>query len=163
MSSREWNHVLHFVFPGLFVAKTAKGKTSTSLSYVTSEHSAYQTNFRGLRVPVDSTSKRNVPASGSLSGTHPYNSDVLQLTSRQNVGRGRFDRPAGSRGEGTQTYPHAEIVRLPSGSIVSIGPFETLDPSQASFNRPFVFAFRASLMLWGLIGVAVWLLVSAIR
>lgn len=52
------------------------------------------------------------------------------LTSRQNVGRGRFDHSAGSRDAGTQTYPHAEIL-LPAGSIASpVSIFKTLDLTQ---------------------------------
>ncbi|MDN5006446.1 hypothetical protein ACFQZO_37165 [Bradyrhizobium sp. GCM10027634] len=115
MNSREWNHILHLVFPGIFVAEAAKGKTSTGLSYVTSEHSAYQTNFRGLRAPVDSTSKRNVPNPGSLSGTRPCNFDILQLTSQRIADGGR--QSAGSRGD-TQYFAGNEIP-LPAGSITS--------------------------------------------
>jgi hypothetical protein len=68
--------------------------------------------------------------SGNLSAGDPCN----QLTSRQNIGRGRFDRSAGSRGAVTKNTSGAENISIPipSGSIASPEPvLETLNLSQA--------------------------------
>ncbi|MET4529169.1 hypothetical protein ABIB87_008899 [Bradyrhizobium sp. JR18.2] len=66
----------------------------------------------------------------------------------------------GSRSAGTQTYPHAEI-RLPSGSLDrAIGPFEPLDLSQARLNEALALALPLSIILWILIGLSVWGLIS---
>lgn len=79
-------------------------------------------------------------------------------TSRQDIGRGRYDHPAGSRGAKKQ-YNHraANVILLPSGSIA---PLEEIDLSQARFHRALMFALPVSLLLWSLIGAAVWLLAS---
>jgi hypothetical protein len=86
-------------------------------------------------------------------------------TSRQNIGRGRYDRPAGSRDVRTQYNPHTEIVRLPAGSIVSIprheAPLEPLDLSQARFNKALAFALIVNFSIWGLLALAVWALFFA--
>jgi hypothetical protein len=81
-------------------------------------------------------------------------------TSRQNVGRGRYDHPAGSRGAKTKYIPRTEIIRLPSGSIARIPIFEDPDSSQARLHRALMFALPVSLILWSLIGAAAWLLIS---
>lgn len=84
----------------------------------------------------------------------------LEMTSRQKVGRGRFDHSAGSRGEGKQYNSRTEIVRLPSGSIAQIPLFEAPDLAQARLKEAILFALPVSIILWGLIGLAVWGLVS---
>jgi hypothetical protein len=84
-------------------------------------------------------------------------------TSRQDIGRGAFDHPAGSRGAKKQYNQRAEIVRMPSGSIVSIPSFEEFDTTPTGLHRALMFALPISIILWGLIGLAVWLLVVAIR
>jgi len=85
-------------------------------------------------------------------------------TSRQNIGRGRYDRPAGSRDVRTQYNPHTEIVRSPAGSIVSIprfeAPLEPLDLAQARLHEALMFALPLSFFLWILIGLAAWGLIS---
>lgn len=81
-------------------------------------------------------------------------------TSRQDIGRGRCDRPAGPLDVRTQYSPHTEIVRLPAGSIVSIPVLESLDPSPPGFYGALVFALPISLALWVLIGLAGWGLIS---
>ena len=81
-------------------------------------------------------------------------------TSRQDIGRGRYDHPAGSRGTVTQYASGAEIIRMPSGSIVSIPSLESLDPPSPGFYGALMFALPISLMLWILIGLSVWGLVS---
>lgn len=73
-------------------------------------------------------------------------------TSRQNIGRGRYDHPAGSRGAVTQTTSGAEIVRLPAGSIVSIGPFEPIEFAESRLKEALLFALPVSILLW--IGIA---------
>jgi hypothetical protein len=65
-----------------------------------------------------------------------------------------------SRGKGKQYYPPTEIVRMPSGSIVSIPSFEELDPPSPGFYGALMFALPISFILWILIGLAVWGLVS---
>ncbi len=61
---------------------------------------------------------------------------------------------------GTKYYPRTEIIRMPSGSIVAIPPLEPIDLAQARFHRAIMFALPISLVLWSLIGLAVWGLVS---
>ena len=75
---------------------------------------------------------------------------------------GNHPLPA-SRGEGTQTYPHTEIVRMPSGSIAQIPALEPLNLSQARFNEALLFALPLSIFLWVLIGLAICGLVSVFR
>lgn len=82
------------------------------------------------------------------------------MTSQRDVGRGRFEHPAGSRGAKKQYNHRTEIVRLPSGSIAQIPSLEQLDLSQARFNRALMFALPVSFILWGLIGLAIWGLIS---
>jgi hypothetical protein len=67
---------------------------------------------------------------------------------------------AGSRGKGKQYNPPAEIIRLPSGSIVSIPRFEPIEFAEARLKKELPFALFVSLILWGLIGLAVWGLIS---
>jgi hypothetical protein len=78
-----------------------------------------------------------------------------QLTSRSSATG--ISHSTGSRGQGKQYYPPAEIIRMPSGSIT---PLEPLDLSQARFNRALMFALPVSFILWGLIGLAIWGLIS---
>jgi len=87
-----------------------------------------------------------------LYGTEPYNSRRASLT-------GISTRAPGG-GERKQYNPPTEIVRLPSGSIVQIPSFESLNPPDPGFYRALMFALPISLVLWGLIGLAVWGLVS---
>lgn len=68
------------------------------------------------------------------------------------------DAPGG--GAKKQYNQRTEIVRMPSGSIAQIPSFEPLDPSQARLHRALMFALPVSLLLWSLIGFAVWLLIS---
>lgn len=69
-----------------------------------------------------------------------------------------------SRDVRTQYNPHIEIVRMPSGSIVSIPrlepPLEPLDLAQARLKEAILFALPLSIFLWILIGLAVWGLFS---
>jgi hypothetical protein len=94
----------------------------------------------------------------TLSGFGPY-----KKTSQRDIGRGRFDHPAGSHGV-TQYYAGNEIIRMPAGSIVQLPrlepSFEPFDPPQANLHRALMFALPISLVLWGLIGFAGWLLLS---
>lgn len=80
------------------------------------------------------------------------------LTSQRNVGRGRFDRSAGSRGAVTKNTSGAEIVRLPSGSIVAVPPLESPDLSQARLKEALLFALPIGFFLWGLFALAIWAL-----
>ncbi|MCK1430883.1 hypothetical protein [Bradyrhizobium sp. 87] len=157
----------HSFFPGLFVGLIgtigAKGKTGTRLTYDASELSPSPTKCGDLYAQVDSTFSRVVPDHGTLPAFDPCNAATSQLTSQRDVGRGRFDRPAGSRGAKKQYNHRTEIVRLPSGSIAQIPSFESLDLSQARFHRALVFALPVSLLLWSLIGLSVWLILCAIR
>lgn len=82
----------------------------------------------------------------------------FKMTSLRVADGGR--QHAGSRGEGTQTHPHAEIIRLPSGSIVSVGPFEPIDLAEARLKEAIAFALPVSIILWILIGLAIWGLIS---
>ena len=84
----------------------------------------------------------------------------FEKTSRQNVGRGRFDHSAGSRDVRKQYNPHTEIVRMPSGSIVQISSFKEIDAAPPGLYRALMFAIPVSLVLWSLIGAAAWLLIS---
>jgi hypothetical protein len=47
-----------------------------------------------------------------------------------------------------------------SFGIYSASSFEPLDLSQARFNRALMFALPVSFILWGLIGLAIWGLIS---
>jgi len=69
------------LFAGLIVATSAKGKTSTALTYVASELSRPPTKYGDMCAQVDSSAMRFVPNPGTLSGTHPYNprSSILHL------------------------------------------------------------------------------------
>lgn len=74
---------------------------------------------------------------------------------------GDQSQPA-SRGKGKQYYPPTEIVRLPSGSIARIPRFEQLDPPPPGFYGALMFALPLSIILWILIGLAAWGLVSVL-
>src|SRR3954471_1026303 len=93
--------------------------------------------------------------SRKVSGSNPYNSSTSQLTSRQNVGRGRFDHPAGSQGAVTKNTSGAEIIRMPSGSIVSIPPLEPINLYQARFNEALALALLVNFGIWGLLALVV--------
>lgn len=71
-----------------------------------------------------------------------------ELTSRQNVRRGRLDHSAGSRDAGTQYNPRTEIVRLPSGSIAQISSFEPIYVAKPRLNEPLVLALLFNCLLW---------------
>jgi hypothetical protein len=102
--------------------------------------------------------QRKLPAS------NPYNAQLTQLTSRQHVGRGRFDRAAGSRGQGKQYNPPAEIIPLPSGSIVSIPILEISNSLQTSIDIGVAMFWIAYflIILTGL-GLSCWALLKAIH
>jgi hypothetical protein len=52
-------------------------------------------------------------------------------------------------------YNHrAEIVRMPSGSIVSIPSFEALNAPHPGFNRALLFALFVNFICWGFILLA---------
>lgn len=68
----------------------------------------------------------------------------------------------GSRGEGTQTHPHAEIIYLPPGSIAPVAGLEPLDLSQSRFNKPLLFALAANFIAWIFIVVAIRALISVL-
>lgn len=57
-------------------------------------------------------------------------------------------------GAGTKYYPRTEIVRLPSGSIVSIPLLESPDLSQSRLNVPLLFALAVNFLCWGFILLA---------
>lgn len=84
------------------------------------------------------------------------------LSSRQHIGRGRYDHAVGSRGEGTQTNPHAEIL-LPAGSIASpVSVLKSLNLTQAvldGFAAVFWILFLAALA--GSLPLAVALMIFA--
>lgn len=88
-------------------------------------------------------------------------------TSRQDIGRGRYDRPAGPLDVRKQYNPHTEIIRMPAGSIVSIprleASLEPLDPPSPGFYGALMFALPVSIFLWVLIGFAAWGLLSVFR
>jgi hypothetical protein len=85
----------------------------------------------------------------------------FEKTSRQNVGRGRYDHPAGSRGAKTQYIPRTEIIRMPSGSIVSIPALKSINLPQSRFNEALAFAMAVNFGIWGLLALAVWALFFA--
>jgi hypothetical protein len=90
-----------------------------------------------------------------LSSSAPYKSPTAQLTSR--TATTGINPPSGSRGAKKQYNHRAEIIRMPSGSIA---PLEQLDLSQARFNRALMFALPVSFILWGVIGLSIWGLIS---
>lgn len=62
------------------------------------------------------------------------------------------DAPGG--GARTKYSPRTEIIRLPSGSIVSIPLLESPDLSQSRLNVPLVFALAVNFLCWGFILLA---------
>ncbi|MCK1465752.1 hypothetical protein IVB34_47580 [Bradyrhizobium sp. 2] len=62
---------------------------------------------------------------------------------------------------GKQYYPPAEIIRMPSGSIVSIPPLKPLNLAQSRFNEAVVFALLVNFGIWGLLAIAIWALFFA--
>lgn len=72
---------------------------------------------------------------------------------------GDQSQPA-SRGKGKQYYPPTEIVRLPSGSIARIPRFEPLDPQPPGFYGALVRWLPVSIIIWILLGLACWGLIS---
>jgi hypothetical protein len=60
----------------------------------------------------------------------------------------------------TQYIPRTEIVRLPSGSIAQIPRFESIDLAEARLKEAIAFALPVSIILWILIGLAIWCLIS---
>jgi hypothetical protein len=152
---------VHF-FPSLVfgAAASAKGKVGTGLTYVASELSPSPTLYGDISAQVDSTCSDL----GTLHGVDPCNLPTSILTSRQHVGRGRFDRAAGSRGQGKQYNPPAEIIRMPSGSIVSIPTFEISNSLQTSIDIGVAMFWIAYflIILTGL-GLSCWALLKAIH
>lgn len=99
-----------------------------------------------------------------VSASAPYNLPTSQLTSRQNVGRGRFDRSAGSRGAVTQYISGAEIIRMPSGSIVSIPALEISNSLQTSIDIGVaMFWISYFLLVLSGLGFSCWALLKAIH
>lgn len=82
-----------------------------------------------------------------------------QLTSRSSATG--ISHSTGSRGQGKQYYPPAEIIRMPSGSIVSIPPLKPLNLAQSRFNEAVVFALLVNFGIWGLLAIAIWALFFA--
>jgi hypothetical protein len=80
----------------------------------------------------------------------------FEMTSRRVADGGR--QRSGSRGQGKQYNPPAEIIRMPSGSIVSIPPLEPIDLAQARLNKALLLALPVSLGIWGLLALLVWAL-----
>lgn len=84
------------------------------------------------------------------------------LSSRPASDGGNTSMLGGSRG--AHAIQRTEIIRMPAGSIVQLPRleprFESLDPPDPGFYRALMFALPISLVLWGLIGLAVWLLAS---
>jgi hypothetical protein len=66
------------------------------------------------------------------------------------------DAPGGDAKK--QYIQRVEMVRMPSGSIVSIPSFEELNPPPPGFYGALMFALPISLAIWCLLGFAVWLL-----
>lgn len=69
-----------------------------------------------------------------------------EMTSRRAMDGGH--QRAGSRGEGTQTDPHAEIVRLPAGSIAQIPRLKPSDRVESGLNEPLLLAILFLLNFW---------------
>lgn len=82
MIEREANDIVHFVFPGLFGAIGATGKTSTALTYVATKLSRPPTKCGDMCAQVDSMSPRFVPTPGTLSSRGPCNQQNSILHSR---------------------------------------------------------------------------------
>jgi hypothetical protein len=88
----------------------------------------------------------------------------FEMTSRQHIGRGRNDHAAGSRGEGTQTNPHDEIIRMPAGSIVSIPRLKISNSLQTSIDIGVaMFWIGYFLLVLGGIGFTCWALLRAVH
>lgn len=68
-----------------------------------------------------------------------------------------------SRGAVPQYKSGAEIIRMPSGSIAAIPPLEPIDLAQARLKEAIPFALFVSLILWILIALSIWGLVSVFR
>jgi hypothetical protein len=68
-----------------------------------------------------------------------------EKTSRRAHGGVMLD---GSCGQGKQYHPPAEIIRMPSGSIVSIAPLEPLDLPKPRFNEALALALLLNFALW---------------
>lgn len=82
----------------------------------------------------------------------------FQVTRPDTTTGARPSHPA-YRGAGTQKInPRAEIVRLPSGSIAQIPRFEPIYLAEARLKEALLFALPLSIILWILIGLAVWAL-----
>lgn len=79
----------------------------------------------------------------------------FEKSSPRSVTTGESDQIAGSRGTVTQYNSGAEIIRMPSGSIVSIPHLETSDLPKSSFNEALVFALLVNFAIWGLLALAV--------
>jgi hypothetical protein len=164
MNPQERNHVGHFIFPGIFVAKSAKGKTSTALTYVANQMCRSPSKYGDLSAQVDSISPRFVPNTGTLSSSDPCNAATSQLTSRQNVGRGRFDHSAGSRNAGTQYNPRAaNVIRFPSLSR-PVSPLEVSNSLQTSIDIGVaMFWIGYFLLIFCGLGFSCWALLRAIH
>lgn len=99
-----------------------------------------------------------------LSSRVPCNPRSLQLTSRQDVGRGRFEHLAGSRGAVTKYTSGAETIPLPSGSIASPVPaLKSLNLTQAVLDGLVVVGGLLALVaVFGSLPLAVGLMIFGI-
>jgi hypothetical protein len=70
---------------------------------------------------------------------------------------GNHPLPA-SRGGGGQYNSRAEIIRMPSGSIVAVPPLEPIDLLQSRLNEARVVALFLNLFVWGGVALLVWAL-----
>jgi hypothetical protein len=78
----------------------------------------------------------------------------------------RLDATTGARpshpascGAGTQKInPRAEIIRMPSGSIVAIPSLEPINLTQSRFNEALALALLINFGIWFLFALGVWAL-----
>jgi hypothetical protein len=99
-----------------------------------------------------------------VSASHPYNSPTAQLTSRQNVGRGRFDRSAGSHmRDAIQTRNSNSLPELsPVFSYDRVALLKTSYVAQALLDvAALVFALLFICALAGSVPLAIALMVFA--
>lgn len=77
------------------------------------------------------------------------------MSSRTALGDGGVhNTQSGSRGEGKQYNPPAEIIRMPSGSL-PVSQLEPLDFSQSRLNKPLLFALLLNFAIWGLFALVI--------
>jgi hypothetical protein len=64
----------------------------------------------------------------------------------------------GSRSAVPQYKSGAEIIRMPSGSIVSIPPLEPLDLAKSRFNEALLLALFINFGIWACLALLLWAL-----